>query len=156
MAYISGHYACTYNGTSIGGTREGFRMIQTNHHQPVISDAAGEMQVDGVQQGADIIVELDYIEYDLILPALIAQVGAQGTCQANVGKLLSGLAKPLVLTAAAGTPAATLDGIKVYTFYLAIVVDDVEVLLASKLRQGRVRFRCFPDPAHSNNTYAYA
>lgn len=149
MSFIAGHFTASFNSSSIGGTREGFRIITTMHHQPVISDAAGEMQVDGVQQGADVIVECDYIDYDSMSAALFTQTGGQGTTESNVGKLFaatSGLAKSLVLTSVAGTPAAGDTGSITFTFAHAIPADDIEVLLASKLRQGRMRFRCFPDP----------
>lgn len=140
---VAGHYTATYNGASIGSTREGFTLGNRMHHQPVIDDSFGEMEADGVQQGCDTTLELDYIDYDLMQAALFAQTGGEGLGNAKVGNLLSGLGKAIVLTPVAGTPAAS-QTTPVYTFPLATIVDDVPTLLASKLRQGRVRFHVWP------------
>lgn len=144
MAKIAGHYTCTWNGAGIGSTREGFHITTRHFHQPVIDDAFGEMQADGIQQGADVIIELDYIDYDSIATALFAQEGAEGAGNAKVGYTLTSLSHALVLTPVAGTPAATLST-PGYNFPLAIIAEDMEVLAASKLRQGRCRFRAFPN-----------
>ena len=158
MAKIAGAYTATYTpaGGSAGSaftSETGFHLIETMHHQNVADDAYGDVPVDGIQQGCTVMVRFEYIDYDLVLPAIYAQ-NTQGSSNANVGKTLSGLAGLLLLTAVTGTPAhATGLGIT-YTFYKAIVVGDLDTLLSSKLRKGPLTFQCFPDPGHSNLPYA--
>jgi hypothetical protein len=152
MSYIAGHYTGTYkapagSALTIGTTREGFRLRETHHSQQILTDDGGEAPVDGVQQGTEVLLSLDYVEYDSIRAVLYA-ANVRGQPKANVGKLLSALAGQLVLTPAAGTPAETLDvSGNSWVFYKAIIDSDIETLLASKLRQGPCTFRCYPDPA---------
>lgn len=168
MAHVSGHFTAFFSATSgsggtsfvgIGSTREGFRIRQRNYHQPVIDDRGGEAEVDGIQQGTDVTVECDYIDYDLIVNAIWGNgtTGAQnfkGKLYDNVGLRLVDLAGVLKLTPVAGTPAATEAGTgNSYYFYKTIVDEDTEILLASKLRQGPLRFRCFPDPTTSDKVW---
>lgn len=154
--YVAGHFRgwwSTAGGnsgggyTDIGSTREGFRLITTFHAQPVISDKSGEGWIDGVSQGADNILRCDYIDYDLIAAAAGQTTGTIGKTYDNVGKLLTAIAGTLALKAAAGTTAETEQGAgNAYIFYRAVVMDDLEILLASKLRQGPLTFRLLPDP----------
>lgn len=154
MSFITGHYTAAYFGNSIGTTREGFRIRENHHHQPVLTDEGGEAPVDGVQQGTETTITLDWVDYNLIKSALYVS-NPQGQPMANVGKTLTGIAHQLVLTAAAGTPAAAQDGVgNSWVFYKAIITDETELLLATKLRQGPATFRVFPDPENSNKTYA--
>ena len=128
MAFIAGPYTATYapgtggsgvgSPASIGKTREGFTERLDFHHQPIMTDDGGEAQVDGVQLGRDTLVTLDYVEYDLIKAAIHA-AEPEGKVYDNVGKLLTSLAGPLVLTPVAGTTAATSGG--THTFHKAIV-----------------------------------
>lgn len=154
MSFIAGHYAATWNGTSIGTTREGFHLKETLHDEHILTDDGGDAPVDGVQRGTECMITLDYVEYDSIKPALYAQTGTPGDVMTNVGKLLTTLAKSLVLTAKAGTSAATVVGaIATLTATKAIVVSDIDTLMASKLRQGPITLRLLPDSASANKAY---
>jgi hypothetical protein len=155
MAFIAGHFIGHFslgdlsagaNYYNIGGTREGFTEEVAVHHQPVISDRGGESQVDGIQQGSDMTLRLDYIEYDKIKPFLFIQE-PEGRVYNNVGLTLTSLAGVLVLTPIAGTSAAADIGAgNSRMYYRAIIESNIPVLLASKLRQGPCTFRCFPEP----------
>lgn len=159
MSFIAGAFTATWDGTSIGATREGFRIRETFHDQKIMDDAFGEAPANALQQGVEVFVTLDYIEYDLIKPAIIAAMGTQGSMKAKVGFLMSGLAKVLVLTPTAGTPAAVTASPWTaevsYTFHKAIIEGDIDTLLSSKLRQGPVTFRCYPDPGTTPANKAY-
>jgi hypothetical protein len=160
--FIAGPYTATYApagstsggsvGTDIGRTREGFTESIEYHHQPIQTDAGGESQVDGVQLGVDHLVRLDYVDYDLVKAAIHA-VEPEGKVYDNVGKLLTSLAGPLVLTPVAGTTAAASGG--THTFHKAII-ENAEILFSSRLRQGPLTFRCFPDPTVSNKVKTVA
>ena len=139
MAKIAGHYTATWNGSSIGSTATGFALHETHHKEDVHSDDYGDAPIDGIQQGTECEITLDFIDYDLILAAEYAQ-NTQGSANPNVGHTLTSLAQALVLTPVAGTPAASL----VWTFTKAIVISDIETLLSAKLRQGPCRFKCYP------------
>lgn len=141
--FVAGAYNATWNGTPIGGTENGFNKREIFFHEPVNSDAFGRMEVDGVQEGSDVLITLDSIEYNAIEAAIYAQTGTAGAGNANVGKLLSSLAKQLVLTPVGGT-TVTGSG-HTWTFPLAIIVDDVQTLLSRRLRKGPLTFRCFPN-----------
>jgi hypothetical protein len=163
MALIAGNFKAYINPlggnssggafTFIGGTREGYRLVPTMHHQPVISDLAGKGQIDGIQQGADYILSCDYIEYDLIKAYLFNQVSFGATYN-NVGHRLTDLAGTLALRPIAGTPAEADMGVgNCLLCYRAIVVDDLEILFASKLRQGPMRWKLFPDVVTPYNAF---
>lgn len=145
---IAGHYTAMWNGSNIGTTRDGFRIIEQNHDEFVHTDDYGDAACDAVNRGTDVEVELDYAEYQLVLPLINSHVGGtanQGSSNQNCGVLASAIAHPLVLIAAAGTSAAALDNSGVWTFYLAKVITDVDTLLANHARQGRLRVKCYPN-----------
>lgn len=148
MSFIAGHYDATWGDTpvDIGTTREGFRLLETHHAEMIVTDDFGDAPVDGVQRGTEARLSLDYVDYTLMAAPLYAQNPA-GTND-NVGKLLTGLAEQLVLTAVAGTPAFLIaGGIKTLTAIKAIVVSDLETLMAARVRQGPCTFHLLPDPA---------
>lgn len=143
MSFIAGAYTATWNSVDVGRTERGWNVEQDYHQEAVIADSYGDMWVDGVQQGVDTIVTCDFIEYDLLATAIYAQQGGAGLGNNKVGILLTSLAHPLVLTPVSGTTAAS-NG-KTWTFPLAIITDNVSILLSSKLRKGPLRWRCFPN-----------
>lgn len=168
MSYVAGHFTCYFSLTSgsaaasytyIGSSREGYKHRERIHSQPVIDDSGGEAEVDAIQQGVDVSVDFDYIEYDLFKTVLYsATTGAQiqmGLIKANVGKRLTDLAGVLVLTPKPGTPAEAEIGVGMSRiYYKAVIADDIDVPLASKLRQGPAKFKCYPDSTNSNKTWA--
>ncbi len=153
MSIISGPYTATFNGTSIGMTEDGFRIGVQLHHEDVRSDDFGDGPVDAIQRGVTYQVQCVSIEYDLIKAAIAKQVNALGESKTNVGKRLTDLAAPLVLTAVTGTPADSAGNIRTLTATKAILVTDVEILLAARCRKGPVTFRLLPDPAVSNKAF---
>lgn len=165
MAFIAGAFTATYapaagSAVSIGATREGFRVRENIHVQHIVSDVAGDAPVDGIMQGVEVTVSLDYIDYALIKAAIYA-ASTQGQPLSKVGYLeaatasQTGLGGALVLTPVSNTPADLADTPNgTWTFHAAIVESDVETLLSSKLRQGPITFRCYPNS--SGVTYARA
>lgn len=141
MGFVAGHYNATWNGASIGTTERGFRLQVTNHHETILTDDFGDALTDGIQRGVDYRITLEYVEYDLVKAAIRAQAGTFGS-MLNVGKVLSGLAAPLALTAVAGTAAAS--HLSALTAPKAIIVSDTEILLANNLRKGPLTFLLIP------------
>lgn len=141
MAFYAGSYTATWNGADIGRTIAGFHIKTTYHKEDIKTDDYGDALVDAVVRGCDVTVELDFADYSAISAALHAQAGTQGVANAKVGVLATTLAKQLVLTRVAGTNAPEAS----FTFPLALVDGDVDILLASKLRQGPAKFICLPN-----------
>lgn len=147
MSFVSGSYTATYGGSSIGTTEDGYRVQVQQHHEDIRTDDYGDVPVDGVQRGVSYQVTLVGMEYNLVKAAMAKQASALGESKTNVGKLLSGLAASLVLTATSGTPADTAGNIRSLTATKAILITDFELLLASRVRKGPLTFRLLPDPA---------
>lgn len=166
MSFIAGHYAATWRAVSIGTTRDGFRLQETFHAEMIVTDDYGDVPVDGIQRGIESRLVLDWVDYDLMVEdtaragALYAQTDGLATldlvANRRVGHTLVSLAEELVLTATPATPAATnvVGGILTLTAPKAIVVSDIETILAARLRQGPCTFQLFPDPATPFETYS--
>lgn len=136
--FVAGPYSATYGGTTIGTTKEGFKIRIEYQERPIMVDEYGLGDVDSLQAGVRIFVDLDYVEYTRIKGALNAQFSSEGDIYANVGKLLTKLGGELVLT-----PIVRTLNNDVWTFHKAIIVDNVPVLLSSALREGPVTFRVY-------------
>lgn len=149
MGFVAGSFTAKFKPAGgafagIGRTEEGFEIENVPHVQPIVTDDMGQAQVNGVNQGLDVLVTFSGAEYDLIEPLLFA-THPQGEANTNVGQLQSDLAGQLVLTPVAGTPAATLLGAgKSYVFPLAYSEGNMRLLCSSKWRRGPVTLRCLP------------
>lgn len=159
--YSSGHYSASWNGADIGSTRSGIKLRPTYLTQEINDDALGSAIANAVMQGENLILELDYVNYSNIYAAIHVLEGNEGDGASNVGLLVAknpggpGLAKQLVLTAVSGTPNANDSGHGVtYTFYQAAIIEDVDILLASKLKEGTCHFRIYPSTDNNNKLYA--
>lgn len=151
VGFIAGAFTVSWNGTDIGMTERGIRIQNIVHEEPIHADAAGDVPVDAVEQGVEVIVELDSIEYTKIENALKAVSNTMGGGFVNAGLLRSTLAKQLIcapIAAYAGSTAATSaysESAKTFTFPLTSIADNFEVLLSSKLRKGPLRFKAYPN-----------
>lgn len=136
--FVAGAYSATYGGTTIGTTKEGFKIRIEYQERPIQVDEYGLGEVDSLQAGVRVFVDLDYVEYGRIKGALNAQFSTEGDIYGNVGKLLSKLGGALILT-----PIIRTNNNDTWTFHKAIIVDNVPVLLSSALREGPVTFRVY-------------
>ena len=156
MSFITGTYdVATWDNAPIGQTEAGFRVRKVQHKEDILTDSGGDAPVDGVIRGAEYEVTCDFVEYDALQTSgLLDAATLAGDAIARVGMLLVGQAHELILTAKAGTSAATLDGVgRSWVFYKAIIVSDIDVLMANKLRKGPITIKAYPDPDHSNKAY---
>lgn len=128
---ISGPYAATWNGVALGLTEgEGGLPTLTTmaKSKPVnSSNLYGATKIESVHLGADMTLEMILLEYLKGIAALwpFGTWGALGA----VGTFKSALAKPLVLTAVAGTPASASPA--TWTASMAVISDD---------HQGKIRY----------------
>jgi len=141
--FTAGHYTCSWNGTDIGSSKEGFNLRIEYHEQMIITDEFGEGAVDGVIIGMDVFVDLDFVEYAEVEDAIMAQAGAntaaQGYNYTEVGKLLTAKAAELILV-----PVLRTANTRTYTANKAIIVGNINAILSSRLREGPITFRLFP------------
>lgn len=154
---VAGHFVAQYGGVDIGSTREGYELQESPHHQPVIDDAGGESEVSGVQQGIDYLLTGVYIEYEKMKTALYRQV-PRGKLYDNVGLFLPDLADVLALTPIIGTSAyndAVANGGINIIFPVAIVVNNINTLLKSKLREAPITFRIYPGEVDGEDVVYY-
>lgn len=153
--FIAGGYTATISAKALGQTAEGYRLDHRFFKRLITGDAEGDTIQDSVYRGRDQRISFRLIEAleagiaELVEPyaATPGTPGTQGTVGImdiqNSGGVSTPLAKQLILTAIAGTSAAT-DGPATITFPLVIISEDfpVDVLYAPNLReipfQGRV------------------
>lgn len=116
MSYVSGEYTAVYNAKDLGQTQDGWRMEAQGGRKAVTTDRFGDMEVDGVYRGVNVMFEAVLKEWnatgmaDLWWPysTTLGRVGVIGRLEVQ-----SLMVKPLVLTALAGTPAATVGPLSI-------------------------------------------
>jgi hypothetical protein len=148
MAFISGGYTCTWNSLACGQSADGYRLTHQIFKRIITGDSYAEAPQDAVYRGAEVSVQWTMIDYTSAAIQTIKwpyngtkwQLGTVGTL--DVG---SSLAKSLILTAVAGTPAAATPATA--TFALSIIHESfpVEVLFAPDLREIPMRMRVYPN-----------
>jgi len=147
MSFIAGQYTCTWNALACGQTADGIRLIHQFFKRLVSGDAYADSPQDAILRGAEVTLAMRLIEYDAAAIQTIKwpysatkwQMGTVG--RTDVGQ---SIAKQLVLTAVAGTPAAATPAS--ITLPLAILHENfpVEVLFAPDLREIPLRMRIYP------------
>lgn len=164
--FVAGPYTATYNGKALGQTAEGYTLSHQFLKRLVQGDAWGQTPQDAVYQGREQFVSARFIEarregvLDLVepyAPTAEAQhyLGRPGVLDVRGvgGSSPDAIAKSLVLTAVAGTPAQN-DGPATATFLQSILAEGqaVDVLLGPDLREVPVRLRVYPyeDVSDSN------
>src|SRR5690606_14798822 len=120
--FAPGYYTMAHNGNSIGLV-EGVRRLRRRYsNQPIVTDRYG--LVDGVYKGGECFLSMVFKEWGPEEQASIWPFGGGdlGLVGQN-GRLLSDLAKEIVLTAEVGSPAAT-HGPATITAELAILAPE--------------------------------
>lgn len=156
--FVAGPYTATYNAKALGQTAEGFTISHQFLKRLVQGDAYGQTPQDAVYQGREQFVSARFIEAmeagvrDLVepyadVPETPYYLGRPGVLDVRGvgGSSPQAIAKSLVLTAIAGTPAAN-DGPATATFLRSILAEGqaVDVLLGPDLREVPVRLRVYP------------
>jgi hypothetical protein len=139
--------------SDIGYSKDGIRVRQQLHHQEIRTDQGGMGIVNGVCMGQTIYAEFSHVSYSKIKAAIAAH-SPTGVLYTNVGKLLTHLAGPLVITPLAGTPWATELGVgKSRILYKALLVTDVDYLMGAGYSEGRCTFLALPDDGVSDKIW---
>lgn len=144
---IAGEYTGTWNSNAIGLTEDGFNITWSFSKEEVMADSYGDTVLDAVYRGGNMFVEFTCKAYraaaiaGMIWPysATFGAVGIVGQMDVN-----SSLAKSLVLTDIAGTPATTFPAD--WTFHSTILDNEHEVAFAlnNRHRVIPIRLRCYP------------
>lgn len=158
MTFIAGPYTATYNPAlgggapiSLGITEDGFEIEHVAFADMIRGDNLGESIQDGVYRGRDCYVnfvaeemDLDGVRRAILNPFIDCDAISDIGEVAQVGRLLTNLAGSLVLTAVAGTTAATVPA--TFTASKAILAPGfpLRYLLATRHRKVPVRFLLLP------------
>ena len=147
MPFIAGGYTATWNSLALGQTADGYRLTHQVFKRLITGDTYAETPQDAVYRGAEVSLAFRLIEYDAAAVQTMKwpynatkwTIGTVGTI--DVG---SSLVKSLVLTAVAGTTAATVPA--TITASKAILHENfpIEILLAPDLREVPMRLRLYP------------
>jgi hypothetical protein len=145
--FIAGPYTATYNAAALGQTADGFRVSHSFFKRLIQGDAYAQAPQDEVYQGAEVFVNFRCIEYTKTgIAAAMWPYGAYMK-MGQVGRVSvqQSLVKSLVLTAVAGTPAASSPAS--VTLPLSILAEGfpVELLFAPDLREVPLRMRVYPN-----------
>jgi hypothetical protein len=146
MSFIAGPYTATYKGSALGQTADGYRVSHQFFKRLILGDSYAQTPQDEVYQGAEVFVQMRLIEYDAAgVQSVMWPYGAY----MNVGQVgrvsrQQSLAGALVLTAVAGTPAATVPSSVTLTNAILAEGFPVELLFAPDLREVPLRLRVFP------------
>jgi hypothetical protein len=148
----SGGASFTYIGTS----KEGYEIKETLHRQDVKDDLYGDARPDSIFQGVEYELAGINIEFDKLLQTGVAgpintSAIYGGVVNEFVGYRMRDLAGSLCLTPMPNTPAAkrvnAANGGATNTsivFYSAMLINDINVLLSSKLTEVPVTFALYP------------
>lgn len=148
MAFIAGQYTATWNANAVGQTADGFHLNWKFFKKLITGDNFAQTPQDAIYQGAEMFVGFTCIAYDAAaVQTLMWPYSATRWDMSTIGRtdVGSSLAKSLVLTAVAGTPAATLPASQ--TFLTSILAEGfpVELLFAPDLREVPLRLRVYPN-----------
>lgn len=144
--FAPGEYTMTYGGAPVGMVTSGGQHLRYRVAKKKIKDTStyGDTLIDGIYRGMEAVqLMVTFKEWLTNVQKAIWPYGTaplDGTL-GTIGRLDSNLAQPIVLTAVAGTPAAT-NGPLTFTANLAILSDanDVDILFGPDERDVPVLF----------------
>ncbi len=147
MAFIAGPYTATWNALACGQLASGFTLSHKFFKRLITGDNFAEAPQDSVYRGAEMHVDFTCIAFDAAaIQTLMWPVSATRWDMGQVGRtdVGSAIAKSLILTAVAGTPAAATPA--TLTALLSILAENfpVNILLAPDLREVPLKLRIYP------------
>lgn len=149
--FIAGRYSATYNAVNVGITRQGYTLEITPKEEMINeTDAYGLSTIDWIIRGGDCFLQYVSREYmaGSLAPLVRNFTGTLGGMQAAaspVGRLASNVAQSMVLTAAAGTPAAAAPATLTALLSLLAPGYNTQILFDSRLREVPVRLQLLPN-----------
>lgn len=147
MAFIAGPYTATWNSLACGQAEDGYETTHEYFWELISGDSYGESPQEGIYRGAQMDIAWRAVDFSaaaiqtMMWPAsaTIYTLGVPG--RSAVG---SSLAKALVLTAVAGTTAATVPATLTLTNTILKEGAGVALKYAPALRYVPIRLRVYP------------
>lgn len=164
MAFIAGPYLATFNTAvtgaevlqTLGQVEDGFNLDYTSYAEPISGDNLAQAMQEMVLRGLDMFLEFVLLEFNALAAQRIfwpysATFGTYGQVGRIVGSAIgsnNALANKLVLTAVAGTTAATVP--ITLTAPLAILAQGfpLRLLYGNRLRRVPLRLQLFPNASY--------
>ena len=152
MAFIAGPSSCSYNALALGQSQDGYALDFSLFFEPVRGDNLADAIQDLITRGADAYLSTVLIEYNAAgaQSAFWPQNAVFGT-QGQVGRISASaiggvtLAKPMILTAIAGTTASATPATLTAALSILAPNFNVNLLFAPRLRVVPLRLQCLPN-----------
>ncbi len=147
MAFIAGPFTTTWNALACGQAEDGYTTSHQFFWELIRGDSYGEAPQEGIYRGAEMDISWRAVDFSAAAmqtafwpaSATIYTMGVPG--RSAVG---SSMAKALVLTAVAGTTAATVPATLTLTNTILKENFPVDLVYAPRLRYVPIRMRVFP------------
>ena len=148
MSFIAGGYTVTFDAASVGQLFEGLTFSNVVHKEVILGDNIARAAQDSVFQGVDVTSDFALNEWDNAAAIVMYwPYGATWLAAGVVGRVekQQSLCKSMVLTAIAGTPAATQPA--TLTLPNSIIHEEFPVnhIFRPALRRIPLRMRHYPD-----------
>jgi hypothetical protein len=147
--FVAGRYSGAYDSADVGMTKDpGYELSQTAKGEVIDdTDAYAKSIIDWVYQGGDVNLQFTSREYKTGALAAFwpyGSLGVMSSSAAPMGRLASDIAKAMVLTATASTPAATKPASLTGSLAILSPNFDARLLFFPKLREVPVRLSLLP------------
>lgn len=151
--FVPGPYSVTLAATDIGLMEGPIHHNEKSFAQEVKASQWADAVIEEITRGGEVFVILTIKEWKAGSKALMSAEGTLGT-RGKAGRLRTALAGALVLTALAGTPAAT-GGPATRTYASAILAagHNVDITMGPEERNVPLVFRVFPSDSSGVLTY---
>jgi hypothetical protein len=158
--FVAGRYTGTYNSVDLGIMEGGYEISWAISMENIDNtDAYGDTVIDQVLRGMNVFAQWNAKEYKagpLAAATPLSTLPPTGTSSLKlglIGRLATDVAATLVLSATAGTPAATSPAS--LTAAEAILAEgyDVRLLFDSRHRKVPVRMRLLPYTASTDTIF---
>jgi hypothetical protein len=143
--FAYGPYTATYGGNSIGEFEGSLEHFQIGHAREYRASRFGDSPVGGIYTGMSCLFMARLKEWTAFTRAAMWPYDTLLGDSGVIGRAMEDMASILILTAVAGTPAAT-NGPATRTYPLAILMPEhnQQVILGTEQRDVPLVFRCYP------------
>lgn len=144
----SGPYSATWNGNDIGLFEGPIRLQQNLIGLPVQASQWGQTVIDYIIQGAGYFGVVTVKEWTTAAKAFMWPFGSTQGIVDEPGKLFSAYCQALVLTALAGTPAATYGPVtRTYNLVATLPGHNLDITCGPMERNVVVAVAVLPEPS---------
>lgn len=149
--FIAGRFSCTYNSVDIGIAEDGHTLSWQVFKEMINNtDQYGDTDIDAIYRGMNVFLQTTLKEYKAgsLTPATpyntFAPSGATNFALGVIGRLDTNVAKTLVMTSTASTPAAAAPATLTATYAILAPGYSVELFFGPRHRRVPIRFQLYP------------